>query len=238
MMLLEIKNLTKHYGSKCALRDFSCAIGPGILGIIGPNGAGKTTLMNLITDNVKRETGEILYDGTDILKLGKSFRRVLGFMPQEQGMYDELSARAFLIYMAGLKEVHGKKAREQVEDLLQLVDLQDAAHRKLGAFSGGMRQRILLAQALLGEPKVVILDEPTVGMDPAERLRVSEYIKEISKERIVLWSTHILSDVEAFADSLLIMDSGKLLAHDTPSGLLREHHAGSLEELYFTLTGA
>ena len=237
-MLLEIKNLTKHYGSKCALRDFSCAIGPGILGIIGPNGAGKTTLMNLITDNVKRETGEILYDGTDVLKLGKNFRRILGFMPQEQGMYDELSARAFLIYMAGLKEVHGKKAREQVEDLLQLVDLQDAAHRKLGGFSGGMRQRILLAQALLGEPKVVILDEPTVGMDPAERLRVSEYIKEISKERIVLWSTHILSDVEAFADSLLIMDSGKLLAHDTPSGLLREHHAGSLEELYFALTGA
>ena len=237
-MLLEIKNLTKHYGSKCALRDFSCAIGPGILGIIGPNGAGKTTLMNLITDNVSREVGEILYDGTDVLKLGKNFRRILGFMPQEQGMYDELSARAFLIYMAGLKEVHGKKAREQVEDLLQLVDLQDAAHRKLGGFSGGMRQRILLAQALLGEPKVVILDEPTVGMDPAERLRVSEYIKEISKERIVLWSTHILSDVEAFADSLLIMDSGKLLAHDTPSGLLREHHAGSLEELYFTLTGA
>ena len=237
-MLLEIKNLTKHYGSKCALRDFSCAIGPGILGIIGPNGAGKTTLMNLITDNVSREVGEILYDGTDVLKLGKNFRRILGFMPQEQGMYDELSARAFLIYMAGLKEVHGKKAREQVEDLLQLVDLQDAAHRKLGGFSGGMRQRILLAQALLGEPKVVILDEPTVGMDPAERLRVSEYIKEISKERIVLWSTHILSDVEAFADSLLIMDSGKLLAHDTPSGLLREHHAGSLEELYFALTGA
>lgn len=237
-MLLEIKNLTKHYGSKCALRDFSCAIGPGILGIIGPNGAGKTTLMNLITDNVSREVGEILYDGTDVLKLGKNFRRILGFMPQEQGMYDELSARAFLIYMAGLKEVHGKKAREQVEDLLQLVDLQDAAHRKLGGFSGGMRQRILLAQALLGEPKVVILDEPTVGMDPAERLRVSEYIKEISKERIVLWSTHILSDVEAFADSLLIMDSGKLLAHDTPSGLLREHHAGSLKELYFTLTGA
>lgn len=237
-MLLEIKNLTKHYGSKCALRDFSCAIGPGILGIIGPNGAGKTTLMNLITDNVKRETGEILYDGTDVLKLGKGFRKILGFMPQEQGMYDELSARAFLIYMAGLKEVHGKKAREQVEDLLQLVDLQDAAHRKLGGFSGGMRQRILLAQALLGEPKVVILDEPTVGMDPAERLRVSEYIKEISKERIVLWSTHILSDVESFADFLLIMDSGKLLAHDTPSGLLREHHAGSLEELYFTLTGA
>ena len=237
-MLLEIKNLTKHYGSKCALRDFSCAIGPGILGIIGPNGAGKTTLMNLITDNVKRETGEILYDGTDVLKLGKGFRKILGFMPQEQGMYDELSARAFLIYMAGLKEVHGKKAREQVEDLLQLVDLQDAAHRKLGGFSGGMRQRILLAQALLGDPRVVILDEPTVGMDPAERLRVSEYIKEISKERIVLWSTHILSDVESFADSLLIMDSGKLLAHDTPSGLLREHHAGSLEELYFTLTGA
>ncbi|MBR5339164.1 MAG: ATP-binding cassette domain-containing protein [Lachnospiraceae bacterium] len=237
-MLLDIKNLTKHYGSKCALQDFSCAIGPGILGIIGPNGAGKTTLMNLITDNVSREAGEILYDGTDVLKLGKNFRRILGFMPQEQGMYDELSARAFLIYMAGLKEVHGKKAREQVEDLLQLVDLQDAAHRKLGGFSGGMRQRILLAQALLGDPRVVILDEPTVGMDPAERLRVSEYIKEISKERIVLWSTHILSDVESFADSLLIMDSGKLLAHDTPSGLLREHHAGSLEELYFTLTGA
>ena len=237
-MTLHLEGLTKVYKDKVALDDITFSFTPGIYGLLGPNGAGKSTMMNLITDNVKRETGEILYDGTDVLKLGKSFRRMLGFMPQEQGMYDELSARAFLIYMAGLKEVHGKKAREQVEDLLRLVDLQDAAHRKLGGFSGGMRQRILLAQALLGEPKVVILDEPTVGMDPAERLRVSEYIKEISKERIVLWSTHILSDVESFADFLLIMDSGKLLAHDTPSGLLREHHAGSLEELYFTLTGA
>ena len=236
-MLLEIKKLTKHYGSKLALQDFSCAIGPGILGIIGPNGAGKTTLMNLITDNVSREAGEILYDGTDVLKLGKGFRKILGFMPQEQGMYEELSARAFLIYMAALKGIRGKKAREEVENLLDLVDLQEAAHRKLGGFSGGMRQRILLAQALLGEPKVVILDEPTVGMDPAERLRVSEYIKEISKDSIVLWSTHILSDVEAFADRILIMNEGKLLAHDTPEKLLSENRAESMEELYFSFTG-
>ena len=236
-MLLEIKKLTKHYGSKCALQDFSCAIGSGILGIIGPNGAGKTTLMNLITDNVSREAGEILYDGTDVLKLGKGFRKILGFMPQEQGMYEELSARAFLIYMAALKGIRGKKAREEVENLLDLVDLKEAAHRKLGGFSGGMRQRILLAQALLGEPEVVILDEPTVGMDPAERLRVSEYIKEISKDSIVLWSTHILSDVEAFADRILIMNEGKLLAHDTPEKLLSENRAESMEELYFTLTG-
>ena len=236
-MLLDIKNLTKHYGSKCALQDFSCAIGPGILGIIGPNGAGKTTLMNLITDNVSREAGEILYDGTDVLKLGKGFRKILGFMPQEQGMYEELSARAFLIYMAALKGIRGKKAREEVENLLDLVDLKEAAHRKLGGFSGGMRQRILLAQALLGEPEVVILDEPTVGMDPAERLRVSEYIKEISKDSIVLWSTHILSDVEAFADRILIMNEGKLLAHDTPEKLLSENRAESMEELYFSFTG-
>ena len=236
-MLLEIKKLTKHYGSKCALQDFSCAIGPGILGIIGPNGAGKTTLMNLITDNVSREAGEILYDGTDVLKLGKGFRKILGFMPQEQGMYEELSARAFLIYMAALKGIRGKKAREEVENLLDLVDLKEAAHRKLGGFSGGMRQRILLAQALLGEPEVVILDEPTVGMDPAERLRVSEYIKEISKDSIVLWSTHILSDVEAFADRILIMNEGKLLAHDTPEKLLSENRAESMEELYFSFTG-
>ena len=236
-MLLEIKKLTKHYGSKCALQDFSCAIGPGILGIIGPNGAGKTTLMNLITDNVSREAGEILYDGTDVLKLGKGFRKILGFMPQEQGMYEELSARAFLIYMAALKGIRGKKAREEVGNLLDLVDLKEAAHRKLGGFSGGMRQRILLAQALLGEPEVVILDEPTVGMDPAERLRVSEYIKEISKDSIVLWSTHILSDVEAFADRILIMNEGKLMAHDTPEKLLSENRAESMEELYFSFTG-
>ena len=237
-MVLEIRNLSKRYGKKTALNDFTCVFAPGITGIIGPNGAGKSTLMNLVTDNVRRDSGEILYGGTDVLKLGKAFRRVLGFMPQDQGMYDDMTARGFLLYMAGLKGLHGRKAREQSEELLTLVDLKENAHRKLGGFSGGMRQRIMLSQALLGEPEVVILDEPTAGMDPAERVRISEYIRQIADRSIVLWSTHILSDVETIADSILIMNGGKVLCHDTPEHLKEMHNARDLEGLYFSLTGS
>ena len=184
-MELTIQNLTKTYGNKVALRDFSYTFTPGIYGILGANGAGKSTLMNLITDNVKRDSGSILWNGTDILKLGREFRREVGYMPQQQGMYPDYSARDFLCYMAAVKELPRKESRQQIEELLAVVNLSEDAHKRLGGFSGGMRQRVLLAQALLGDPKILILDEPTAGLDPKERLRLRQYISDLARNKIV-----------------------------------------------------
>ena len=235
-MQLEIKHLTKRYGDKTALDDFSYCFDAGIYGILGANGAGKTTLMNLITDNVRRDAGEILFNGTDVLKLGKRFRSVLGYMPQQQGMYPDFSARAFLLYMAELKEIPRKQAREQVEALLEMVNLQDAAHKKLGGFSGGMRQRVLLAQALLGDTAVLILDEPSAGLDPRERLRIRKYIAELASDRIVFLTTHIVSDIESIAKDVLLMKQGKLVTHGAPEALI-ESVGGSLEDVYLSYLG-
>ena len=236
-MQLEIKHLTKRYGDKTALDDFSYCFDAGIYGILGANGAGKTTLMNLITDNVRRDAGEILFNGTDVLKLGKRFRSVLGYMPQQQGMYPDFSARAFLLYMAELKEIPRKQAREQVEALLEMVNLQDAAHKKLGGFSGGMRQRVLLAQALLGDTSVLILDEPSAGLDPRERLRIRKYIAQLASDRIVFLTTHIVSDIESIAKDVLLMKQGKLVTHGAPEALIESVGGGSLEDVYLSYLG-
>ena len=236
-MQLEIKHLTKRYGDKTALDDFSYCFDAGIYGILGANGAGKTTLMNLITDNVRRYAGEILFNGTDVLKLGKRFRSVLGYMPQQQGMYPDFSARAFLLYMAELKEIPRKQAREQVEALLEMVNLQDAAHKKLGGFSGGMRQRVLLAQALLGDTAVLILDEPSAGLDPRERLRIRKYIAQLASDRIVFLTTHIVSDIESIAKDVLLMKQGKLVTHGAPEALIERVGGGSLEDVYLSYLG-
>ena len=236
-MQLEIKHLTKRYGDKPALDDFSYCFDAGIYGILGANGAGKTTLMNLITDNVRRDAGEILFNGTDVLKLGKRFRSVLGYMPQQQGMYPDFSARAFLLYMAELKEIPRKQAREQVEALLEMVNLQDAAHKKLGGFSGGMRQRVLLAQALLGDTAVLILDEPSAGLDPRERLRIRKYIAQLASDRIVFLTTHIVSDIESIAKDVLLMKQGKLVTHGAPEALIESVGGGSLEDVYLSYLG-
>ena len=236
-MQLEIKHLTKRYGDKTALDDFSYCFDAGIYGILGANGAGKTTLMNLITDNVRRDAGEILFNGTDVLKLGKRFRSVLGYMPQQQGMYPDFSARAFLLYMAELKEIPRKQAREQVEALLEMVNLQVAAHKKLGGFSGGMRQRVLLAQALLGDTAVLILDEPSAGLDPRERLRIRKYIAQLASDRIVFLTTHIVSDIESIAKDVLLMKQGKLVTHGAPEALIERVGGGSLEDVYLSYLG-
>lgn len=219
-MELRIEHLTKKYGQKVALRDFSYTFTPGIYGILGANGAGKSTLMNLITDNVKRNEGEILWNGTDILKLGKGFRAKLGYMPQQQGMYNDFSARAFLRYMAEIKEIPKRQAREQIEQLLDVVNLKEDAHKKVGGFSGGMRQRVLLAQALLGDPKILILDEPTAGLDPRERLRLRQYISDLAQDRIVFLTTHIVSDIEFIAGDVLLMKQGELVKHGAPEALI------------------
>ena len=236
-MELRIEHLTKKYGEKVALRDFTYTFTPGIYGILGANGAGKSTLMNLITDNVKRNEGQILWNGTDILKLGKSFRAKLGYMPQQQGMYNDFSARAFLRYMAQIKEIPKKQADEQIEQLLDVVNLREDAHKKVGGFSGGMRQRVLLAQALLGDPKILILDEPTAGLDPRERLRLRQYISDLAQNRIVFLTTHIVSDIESIAGDVLLMKQGELVRHGAPEVLIASCGGKDLEDVYMAYLG-
>ena len=236
-MELRIEHLTKKYGEKVALRDFTYTFTPGIYGILGANGAGKSTLMNLITDNVKRNEGQILWNGTDILKLGKSFREKLGYSCQQQGMYNDFSARAFLRYMAQIKEIPMKQADEQIEQLLDVVNLREDAHKKVGGFSGGMRQRVLLAQALLGDPKILILDEPTAGLDPRERLRLRQYISDLSQDRIVFLTTHIVSDIESIADDVLLMKQGELVRHGAPEELIASCGGKDLEDVYMAYLG-
>ena len=236
-MELQIEHLTKKFGEKVALRDFSYTFTPGIYGILGANGAGKSTLMNLITDNVKRNEGQILWDGTDILKLGKNFRGKLGYMPQQQGMYNDFSARAFLRYMAQIKEIPKKQANEQIEQLLDVVNLREDAHKKVGGFSGGMRQRVLLAQALLGDPKILILDEPTAGLDPRERLRLRQYISDLAQDRIVFLTTHIVSDIESIASDVLLMKQGELVRHGAPEELIASCGGKDLEDVYMAYLG-
>lgn len=236
-MELRIEHLMKRYGEKVALADFSYTFTPGIYGILGANGAGKSTLMNLITDNVSRDGGSILFDGTEILKLGKAFRAAVGYMPQQQGMYDDFSARAFLRYMAEIKQIPAKQVRAQIEQLLEVVNLREVAHKKVGGFSGGMRQRVILAQALLGEPKVLILDEPTAGLDPKERLRLRRYIADLAQDRIVFLTTHIVSDIESIARDVLLMQEGSIVAHGTPEDLMARVGGSSLEDVYMAYLG-
>lgn len=231
-MQLEIKELSKAYGEKLALDGFTYTFHPGVTAILGPNGAGKTTLMNLITDCTKRQKGEILYDGTDILKLGKDFRRRLGFMPQSQGMYEQMTAQDFLAYMAEIKGVKKKAAAAQIRELLSVVNLESAAHQKVGGFSGGMRQRVMLAQAMLGAPEVLLLDEPTAGLDPEERIRLRGYIEKLAKDKIVLITTHITSDVETIADEILLMNLGKLVFSSDGQSFISGCGASSLEDAY------
>ena len=219
-MELKLENLTKRYGEVTALRDFSITFTAGIYGILGANGAGKSTMINLITDNVKRDGGKITFDGEDILSLGDKFRSCLGFMPQQQGIYEQMTAGSFIGYMARLKGLRGKELRRQVDEVLELTNLSDVRHKKVGGFSGGMKQRVLLAQALLGDPKVLLLDEPTAGLDPRERVRIRNFISELAKDRIVLLATHIVSDIESIADQVLLMKKGELLRVDTPQNLI------------------
>lgn len=237
-MELKIENLTKKYGEKIALQDFSYTFTSGIYGILGANGAGKSTLMNLITDNVKRTGGKILWDGKDILESGKKFRSVIGYMPQQQGMYGEYSAVGFLRYIASIKEIPRKEANEQIKQLLEVVNLKDVAHKRIGGFSGGMRQRVLLAQALLGKPLILILDEPTAGLDPKERLRIRNYISDLAENRIVFLTTHIVSDIESIAGEVLLMQGGKLITHGAPADLIAEVNGKNLEDVYMTYLGA
>ena len=219
-MKLELIDLTKQYGNYTALDHANITFTEGIYGILGANGAGKSTMMNLLTDNITRTDGKILFNGTDILDLGKDFRRVLGYMPQQQGFYENMTAQTFLFYMAELKGVPKKQAAREIDDLLEVTNLSHVRHKKLGGYSGGMKQRVLLAQALLGDPQVVILDEPTAGLDPKERIRIRNFISSLSRNRIILLATHIVSDIEYISDQILMMKKGQMVGMGTPGELV------------------
>ncbi|MBR6718129.1 MAG: ATP-binding cassette domain-containing protein [Oscillospiraceae bacterium] len=226
---LEIRHLSQQYGEVRALDDVSFTLEPGVTGLLGANGAGKSTLMKLMTDHMKRTSGEILWNGTDILKMGKKWRELVGYTPQLPGLYDDFSAKRFLYYMGALKGMKKKDIREQTDQMLAAVNLSDCAHRKIGTFSGGMRQRVLLASSLLGRPQVLILDEPTAGLDPEERIRIRNDIADLARDRIVLLATHVVSDIACIAQNVLLIRKGKAIAFDTPLRLL-ENAEGKIGE--------
>lgn len=244
-MELRLKDVTKRYGEKIALDCFSYTFQPGIYGILGANGSGKSTMMNLITDNLKRDGGSITFDGTEIQEMGVNYRRLIGYMTQQQGLYEGMTAESFLVYMARLKEIHRKALSGEINRVLELTNLAAVRHKKVGSFSGGMKQRVMLAQALLGNPKVLILDEPTAGLDPKERARLRDHIYRLSQDKIILLATHIVSDIEAIADSILLMRQGKLLRSGASEELIKSlpadwtpvTHSISLEDVYLYYLG-
>ncbi len=220
-MQLTIDALTKRYsGGVQALSNVSLTLGPGVLGLLGPNGAGKSTLMRILATITQPTSGKVLWNGADIARDPDALRNVLGYLPQDFGVYPNLSALEFLEYLAAVKGIATGPARQRIGELLELVNLTDVAKRPLGGYSGGMRQRVGIAQALLNDPQLLIVDEPTAGLDPEERVRFRNLLSELSGERIVILSTHIVSDVEAVATNIAILAHGRLLSHGSPESIL------------------
>ena len=233
-MKLTINNVSKAYGSNKALQHFTADLESGIYALLGPNGSGKSTLMNIITDNLKSDEGEILFsDGGEpenILKMGVRFREKLGFMPQYPGMYPNFSIERFMWYMATLKDVGShlkgrekkKYIKSEIENILKAVELDDIPRRKIGALSGGMKQRLALAQAVLGNPSVLILDEPTAGLDPKQRIAIRNFISRIAFDKIVIIATHVVSDVEFVARDVIMLKKGVIVDNAPPAELVRK----------------
>jgi ABC-2 type transport system ATP-binding protein len=211
----------RYKGNVWGLRNFSLELGPGIVGLLGPNGAGKTTLMNILATVTKPTEGRVTWNGKDIARSPNALRSVLGYLPQDFGIYPNLNTIEFLQYLAAIKGVSGKAARRRIDELLQLVNLTDVCKRPLGGYSGGMKQRVGIAQALLNDPQLLIVDEPTTGLDPEGRVRFRNLLSDLSGERIVILSTHIVSDVEATATEIALIRKGHLLLSAPPEQLLQ-----------------
>lgn len=222
-MELRIDRVTKNYGSKIACDRLSCTLEKGVYGLLGANGAGKTTLMRMMCGVLKPTSGSITYDGIDVSR--EEYRDILGYLPQDFGYYPEFTARDFMMYIAALKGIPKSRARLKTEELLEAVSLKNEAKKKIKTFSGGMKQRLGIAQALLNDPKILVLDEPTAGLDPKERVKFRNIISKMGAERIVLLSTHIVSDIEYIANEILVMKNGQLI------------HKGSLNEIIEVIKG-
>ncbi|HEY0614750.1 MAG TPA: ATP-binding cassette domain-containing protein [Candidatus Elarobacter sp.] len=219
-----------------ALRGISLRLSPGIVGLLGPNGAGKSTLMRIIATVTKPTAGTVRWDGTDVVKDPRPLRAAIGYLPQDAGVYPHLDAREFLDYIAALKRLPSRAARAQIAQLLDDLDLTQVANRPLGTLSGGNRQRVAIAQALLGDPHLLVVDEPTVGLDPQQRVRFRDLLARLARDRIILLSTHVVSDVETTADRLVVVAAGRVVADGTRAAVIAGH--ASLEAAYLSSVGS
>lgn len=219
-MKLIIKNISKEFKDKVAVDKFNVTLDSGIYGLLGPNGSGKTTLMRILADVSNPSSGDILVNGESKSKLGAKYRDLIGYVPQNIGFYKNFTAEKFLYYVAALKGIDKEIEKSKVDELLKFVNLEKDRKRKIGKFSGGMRQRLGIAQALLNDPKILILDEPTAGLDPNERIRFKNLIANLSKDKVVIFSTHIVSDIEFMANEILVMKEGKLVEKSSIEDIL------------------
>lgn len=219
-MELSINNVSKSYKQNKALSGFTLTFSPGVYALLGPNGSGKSTLMNIITGNLKKDSGTITYDGKDISRMGTEYLSLLGYMPQYPGIYPQFSAEEYLYYIAALKGV--KDPAEQITEVLREVELDDVRSMKTSTFSGGMKQRLALAQAVIGDPKILLLDEPTAGLDPKQRIAVRNYISKISLDKIVIIATHVVSDIEYIAKTAIFLKKGVIADCGAPSALAQK----------------
>ena len=210
-MELSLDRLTKHYKSKIAVDCISATITPGVYGLLGANGAGKTTLMRMLCGILEPTSGAVLYNGHSIFEMGNAYRNLLGYLPQEFGYYPNYTAQEFLLYISALKGIPSRNAKKRSRVLLETVGLENVATKKIKTFSGGMKQRLGIAQALLNNPKILVLDEPTAGLDPKERVRLRNILSDFASDKIVLLSTHIVSDIEAIADEVFLMKKGTFI---------------------------
>lgn len=236
-MKIECKNLQKSYGGgKVVLKDLNLTLAsPSMIGLVGPNGAGKSTLMKLLTANLLPSAGEIWIDGQPLAKQETLLKTSLGYLPQEFGLFEDLTTTQFLDYMAAIKGIPKQRAREEVERVLSLTNLEEKRKSKIRTLSGGQKQRIGIAQALLGEPKLLIFDEPTVGLDPAERVAFRNLFADAAKNRLVILSTHIIEDVQSACDSLIVLSQGEVRYTGTPEVLMAQKNTASLEHAYMAL---
>ena len=235
--MLELCNISKKYNEKIALKDVSLKLDNCIYGLLGPNGAGKSTLMNIITGNLEPTEGTIKWDGKEVKELGSNYRSLLGYAPQQQGMYETFSGRRFLSYIATLKGISKSSMEDEINRVLLYVNMVEKSNQKIGTYSGGMKQRILIAQAIIGNPKLVILDEPTAGLDPKERVRIRERIAELSKDRIILVSTHVVSDIESIAKKIILIKTGEIIDYANVRSLCDKYNVTNLEDVYMKIFG-
>ncbi len=221
-MKIQLNDITKTYKTNIALKQLNLTLDEGIYGLLGPNGAGKSTMIKLLVGNLLQSDGNIICDDEDIRTMGKRYRKYIGYMPQQQEIYPYFTGRRFLTYMAALKGIPKAKMRQEIEEVSTKANLSAFLDKKIGGYSGGMKQRLLIAQALLGDPKLLVLDEPTAGLDPKERIRIRNLISENAKGKIVIIATHVVQDIECIADRLIMLKQGELLAFGTPEELLAD----------------